>query len=475
MIFKIIPRSGRPGRSRGRFASLVSYATQEYKMAWTFYSQAINSPRTAALEMETVAAKRPKVTNPALHIAISWAPKDVLTPQLMEATVERTVAALGLEELQYVAVAHRDAMHQHVHLVVNRVHPQRLRAVKMSFNYPKLRKLAVAMEAEFGWQSTLPEPHQETLRIGSRSWGYEDMLPSRPSPRARQSHLFIGRQSFQEWLAGSPRRAVFDALNRPDASWDRLHRALADHGVAYQPYGKGAVIRDLWDTQLRGRAGHLARFATLPKLEARLGPFVPAAPGLQQNFARSYRATTAIGKDAWGPPELVNGYAAYRAPFKSERRLRWAAQRALEVARRAFVRETTRDKLADLRAALLPAVKRNFLRALIVADQRITLANLQERIAEERRSVRDKLNALAKPLTQRGWVMAQAKAGDIIAINYLRAVREQQHVRLKPPVPLTTPRLEPRIPGAPEPPRIRAPRIDAPRMPSTPAPPTLGL
>lgn len=71
--------------------------------------------------------------------------------------------------------------------------------------------------------------------------------------------------------------------------------------------------------------------------------------------------------------------------------------------------------------------------------------------------------------------MAQAKAGDIIAVEYLRAVREQQHVRLKPPVPLTTPRLEPRVPGAPEPPRIRSPRIDAPRLPSTPTPPTLGL
>ncbi len=467
MIFKIIPRSGRPGRSRGRFGSLISYATQEYKMAWTFYSPAIDSPRTAALEMETMAAKRPKVTNPALHIAISWAPKDVVTPQMMEATVARTVAALGLEGLQYVAVAHRDAMHQHVHLIINRVHPQRLRAVKMSFNYPKLRKLAVAMEAEFGWQSTLPEPHQETLRIGSRSWGYEDMLPAPVSPRARQSHLFIGRQSFQEWLAGSPRRAAFDALNRPDASWDRLHRVLAEYGVAYQPYGKGAVIRDLANPQLRGRAGHLARFATLPKLEARLGPFAPAILRLPSTFARSYRATTSIAKDAWGPPELVNGYTAYRASFKSERHLRWSAQRALEGSRRAFVREITREKLADLRAALLPSVKRNFLRALIIADQRITLANLQERIAEERRSVRNTLSGLAKPLTQRGWVMAQAKAGDVIAVAYLRAVREQQHVRLKPPVPLTTPRLEPR---APEPPCIRPPCL-----PSAPSLPTLRL
>lgn len=81
-------------------------------------------------------------TNPVMHYTLSWAPEDrVSKPQMMDAAL-KSLKALGLEEHQATIAAHNDKDHQHVHILVNTVHPTTGRTAGLKFPALALRDFA---------------------------------------------------------------------------------------------------------------------------------------------------------------------------------------------------------------------------------------------------------------------------------------------------------------------------------------------
>ncbi len=85
-------------------------------------------PHLAARFMQATAAANPRVEAPMYHLAVAFHPGDIVDRQMMERVADRLLAELKLQGHQVVIVAHKDRPHAHMHLMVNRVHPETGRA-----------------------------------------------------------------------------------------------------------------------------------------------------------------------------------------------------------------------------------------------------------------------------------------------------------------------------------------------------------
>lgn len=431
MIFKVV----HPRKETRSFRDTIRYILMDRKVDWRFTGNIAsdeNNPKSIATEMRCVALQNARVKHPGLHIVLSWNPGDVVDESSMKDAVHKMVDRLGLQDHQWVAAAHKDAMQPHVHFIACRVNLFTLRAARLSFDYLTLRSLATELELAYGWRQSVSRiSANQTVEISGKRWRLRDLLPAQLNQRAQHSTRFLGVYSFQEWLAGEPRNALFTVLNSSNPSWDDVHRTLGIFSLVYLRYGKGAAIRDRDDSRLHARAIHLAGFAGLPSLEKILGPFKPAGSAIE--FSPGYRHSVPALRDQWATPDLMRAYRRYRATFASDAADRWRGQRALEGARRHEIHAIAADKRLALQASPLPALTSREQRRLVALDTRFKLAMLDGTIASERRA----LSIVKKPLAPRAWLMALAKHGEpkwkLLAQDCLDQIKSQEALRTSQP------------------------------------------
>lgn len=93
-----------------------------------------------------------KSAKSVLHLVLSWHPeeKDRLDRDQMLGAAEGALAALGASDRQALIIAHNDAKHPHVHVLVNRVSPKDGRMLSSSKQKLKLSEWAQHYEEERG-------------------------------------------------------------------------------------------------------------------------------------------------------------------------------------------------------------------------------------------------------------------------------------------------------------------------------------
>jgi len=189
------------------------------------------------------------------HVVISFYPGDRrLTAPELEDVVRRTLQAAGLAQHQYIAVRHSDQEHEHLHVAVNKIHPETLKIHHPYQAIPAYQALASILEKELGLH--------RVERTRGRS----------PSHRARDFEAYRGTESFSRWA----RRRIGDA-NELDriASWEALHEELKRFGVCLVRRGNGLAIVDATRTRLACKASALGRGWSAQRLCERYGEFVP--------------------------------------------------------------------------------------------------------------------------------------------------------------------------------------------------------
>ena len=90
----------------------------------------------------------PKLTKPVMHLTLSLSPNDTLDYGKMTTLAEECAKSLGFEKNQWLAIAHNDTRHQHLHLVVNRVGFDG-KTLSDSNNYRKIAAFCRAMERKY--------------------------------------------------------------------------------------------------------------------------------------------------------------------------------------------------------------------------------------------------------------------------------------------------------------------------------------
>jgi len=160
------------------FLGLVGYLTEsEDRVAWTETKQLITGdPMTAARVMAATACNQTALKQAAgikmsgrkaggavMHLSISWKDEEAehrnLTPEAMSKAVDVALQNIGAtkkqraqyaNEHQAVIVAHNDKKHSHLHLVINRVHPEHGVMLPTGNDFLKLSSVALRYEQEGG-------------------------------------------------------------------------------------------------------------------------------------------------------------------------------------------------------------------------------------------------------------------------------------------------------------------------------------
>lgn len=83
--------------------------------------------QTAAI-MRSTANRSLRVEKPVYHLSVSMAPGERLERADLERVAERLLGDLGLDQHQVLTAEHADGAQQHIHLMVNRVHPETAKA-----------------------------------------------------------------------------------------------------------------------------------------------------------------------------------------------------------------------------------------------------------------------------------------------------------------------------------------------------------
>ena len=183
---------------------------------------------TAAGEMQGVASLNDRCKDAVCHYELSWPPGERPTrPQWTDSAVQ-TMKALGYEDHQYVIVAHDDKRHFHIHIRVNKVHPETLRAPTRYNNWLALDGAACFLEAKYCWartpgmtrwdeESKQAAPISRSERIALRT------AREQPTGAAAQFEHYQDQESFQSYVRREVGPSVRKLLTRQNVTWDHLH------------------------------------------------------------------------------------------------------------------------------------------------------------------------------------------------------------------------------------------------------------
>ncbi len=336
----MIPKIMAPRRDgRSSFERLEEYLTVERKPGSTreviergpvVLSDNIFSLETAAREMRAAAAQNPLVEHPVMHFMAAWEPGERPTETEWKQSAERMIQALGFGEHQYLIAAHDDKEHFHVHVMLNRVHPETAKAHNPRLTQLTLHRLARALEHEFEWAEAdglyrwdrqRNEPVRNTKAELSQIRDKREQSPGKkPAQMAKQDH-FRDEPSLKAFASKQP-AATLRELLAGEANWQKVHLALARHGLMIHKAEKGGYTVGVEGTEVRVKASDVFRFAFSGKeararTEARLGAFEPA------RFGRAFEPPVIDYNRKLTPSEAGRNARAFPAHNASLRERAW--------------------------------------------------------------------------------------------------------------------------------------------------------
>lgn len=326
-------------------------------------------------EMVALAQEAVKSPNPVSHWVLSWREGEQPSVEQVEEAVSLFLGELGISEHQVIYALHRDTDNLHLHIAVNRVHPDTLKVIKPNggFDIEAAHRAVARIEHAQGWERERHGRYHVLENGELRRDSQERPEIRQPEQRKRDMEHRTGEKSAERIAIeeGAP-------ILRAARSWEQLHAELAQVGMRYEKTGSGAT---LFVGEVGVKASRADRGASLSKLEARLGAFEPVQ-GPQHVAERSAQPLREGVPCATYVADRRAHYAA-----KSEATLDlWVRQererKALAVEQRA-----RREKVFEGQFRGQGAV-RNQMRSLLAAEQASEKVALKERQALERAALR---------------------------------------------------------------------------------------
>lgn len=120
-----VSSSSRNFGSLGKYLVAGRDHVESGRVAWTSSRNLpTDDPELAAKIMRATASQNVRVDKPVYHVVLSFDPADVVDRATMERVADELLRELKLQGHQAIIVAHSDRMHPHMHILINRVHPE---------------------------------------------------------------------------------------------------------------------------------------------------------------------------------------------------------------------------------------------------------------------------------------------------------------------------------------------------------------
>ena len=239
----MIGKVPKPGRGFRGLVNYLLHGTNQEKagakrVAWTeVHNLLVDDPEQVPHLMRMTARRSRRTKSPVYHLVISWHKNEAPNEDLMRAVARTTCDDIGLGEYQRLTIAHHDTDHRHVHIVVNRVHPETGIAWNRRQDYvaieQSLKRQAEAYGLEFvpGRHNTKEKMRDQPRRASDGS--YRKAKKDKQPPRTMWSPERVRAE-----------RDDLVATLETARSWDDLGQRLAQKGLTLDGKGQGIVITD---------------------------------------------------------------------------------------------------------------------------------------------------------------------------------------------------------------------------------------
>jgi len=399
----VIVRHQRPSRSGKGFRQLAHYIrgrSTDLRATWFLAGNLPGVSTAKDVELacrlvEAVQAQNTRAGNDrTYHLVISLHPEDrSLDRNELRHVVDRLVDTLGFSEHQYIAVRHSDKDHEHVHVAINKIHPETFRIHSPAWDHQKLFTAGRALERELGLT-----PLQS--RVCDR-----EKVPQ----RAADHEAHHGIDSFARWA----RKRLGPALQtRELRSWDELHEVCASLGVALRSHGNGLVFEDV-EQGVRVKASFVDRQLSKARLCERLGAFQPArAHQLEaaRTATRQYSPVPGIA-----PQCLWQEYEQSLDQARRQREHSWSGYRHAAASERRRLKSKYRRQRALIAALPISGHDKRRLSQQLSLRQVIDSRALKHQLTLRRKTI----HKTTHPGTWRHFVASRARDGDARAIRLL--------------------------------------------------------
>jgi hypothetical protein len=334
------------------------------------------------------------------RLVISLHPEDrSLDMKELRRVVEGLVDTLGFSEHQYIAARHNDKDHEHVHVAINKIHPETFRIHSPAWDHQKLFAAGRALEAEL---------ELTPLRSKARE---QDKLPR----RAADCEAHQGVDSFARWA----RQTLAPVLRSTELrSWDDMHDACGRVGVVLRLHGNGLVFEDA-ERGVRVKASCVGREFSKPRLCKRLENFQAASARQLQASGRAVHRYSPIPPTV--PQSLWKDYAQSLDQARTERQHAWSSYRDSASRERQRFKEKYRHQRSLLAALPVSGGDRKRLSQQLALRQAIESGTLRRKLANQRKAIQKSPH----PGSWRHFVANRASHGDARARRLLRR-REQE-------------------------------------------------
>ena len=265
-LAKYIQRDLENAETHDNFASLSRYMArdEDFKAIATncgCEAQDIDTAVQVVLATQNLNTRAQKKT---MHLIVSFAAGERPTEAQLTLIEERLAASVGMQDLQRIRVVHDDTDHLHMHIAINRIHPESLLSIQPSRDYQSLSRCARELELELGL---------------SRCHGRD----------ANQLDMKLGE------LLQERKGTIHQHLNLAN-TWDDFHAGLEKLGIGIKRRRNGVVFVALDDRELEEEgisvaASSIDRAFSRGALEKRLGPMQEAQARTRDEAKEQERAT----------------------------------------------------------------------------------------------------------------------------------------------------------------------------------------
>jgi hypothetical protein len=229
-------------KSRSSFKRLLNYLTMERDPETgktllrgdVVMSHNLVGIDTAAAEMKGVESLNPRCNDAVFHYELAWPPGERPSRAEWVDCALYTLNQLGFKEHQYVLVAHEDKKHFHVHVMVNRVHPETYKAHTPFRDWITLDSAARHLEAKYGWSHTAgpmrwDEATQKAVRTFRSERNESRSIEDQAIGAAAKYEYYHDEESLQTYVRREVAPRVRALLTRQNTSWDALHTLLGKY------------------------------------------------------------------------------------------------------------------------------------------------------------------------------------------------------------------------------------------------------
>lgn len=379
-------------------------------------------------EMQALAHAAVRSKDPVNHYVISWKEGERPSPKQVERAVDIALEELKMKDHQVVYALHRDTQHSHLHLVVNRVHPETEKVNPGRNDYDALDRAVARIVHEQKWERH-PNARYRVNAQGEFERNHPKEKERQPSPPKQDREVRTGLKSAERIAIEVGAKAIKAAR-----TWRDVHENLAKEGMRYERKGSGAIVR-VNETPVK--ASVVGREYSLKNLEKSLGSLKPSSK--EQTVAK--RAPELLHPEK--PPQALQ-----KASQQEQKKQELAGLRKQHhFERKAFTQQNQakHEQLLNGQDWKGRGKALNQARSELAKESKAALAQLQEKHAHERQAFSEKWKpqeqARPAPTPERETAPAQERAQDSFKPGY-ENTRPESEKHLEEPTHEPEPELE---------------------------------